>query len=73
MPRLIALESDSPGFVNDLEKLDRISPRTADTIHVFYAKSGQKTTEQILGNVVRETTRQGDLSSTSKTRNEIFS
>ena len=56
VPRLIALESDSPGFVNDLETLDRISPRTADTIHVFYAKSGQKNREEILGNVVKPKT-----------------
>ena len=52
LPRLIALESDSIGFVSDLESLDRISPRTADTVHVFYARSGQREAEEILQNVV---------------------
>ena len=52
VPRLIALENDAQGFVNDLEALDKISPRTADTVHVFFARSGQKTAEEILANVV---------------------
>ena len=52
LPRLIALESDSIGFVSDLEALDRISPRTADTVHVFYARSGQRNADEILQNVV---------------------
>jgi hypothetical protein len=52
VPRVIALESDSPAFAADLETLDRISPRTADTLHVFYVRSGQKSPEDILQNVV---------------------
>ena len=28
-------------------------PRSADTVHVFYMKSGQKGAEEILNNVVR--------------------
>ena len=51
VPRLIALDSDTAGFVNDLEMLDRISPRSSDTVHIFYAKSGQKSAEEILANV----------------------
>ena len=52
MPQLVALESSSIDFVNDLESLDRLSPRSADTAHVFYMKSGQKTADEILSNVV---------------------
>ena len=51
-PRLIALETDDASFANDLEALDRTSPRTADTVHIFYMKSCQKTSEEILHNVV---------------------
>jgi len=70
VPQLVALESSSIDFVNDLESLgklfhadgivhfvnatflDRLSPRTADTVHVFYMKSGQKGPDEILNNVV---------------------
>ncbi|XP_059096422.1 ral GTPase-activating protein subunit beta-like isoform X2 [Tigriopus californicus] len=51
LPKLIALESDSINFVTDLEMLDRFSPRTADTVHMFYVKSGQKKVGEILQNV----------------------
>ena len=51
-PRLIALETDDATFANDLEALDRTSPRTADTVHIFYVKSCQKASEEILQNVV---------------------
>ncbi len=53
VPQLVALESSSIDFVNDLESLDRLSPRSADTVHVFYMKAGQKGAEEILNNVVR--------------------
>ena len=49
---LIALDSTLPGFCSDLENLDRISPRTCDTVHIFYVKAGQKNPEVILSNVV---------------------
>jgi hypothetical protein len=52
VPQLVALESSSIDFVNDLESLDRLSPRSADTAHVFYMKSGQKSADEILNNVV---------------------
>jgi hypothetical protein len=51
-PQLVALESSSIDFVNDLECLDRLSPRSADSVHVFYMKSGQKGADEILNNVV---------------------
>ena len=53
VPRLVALESDSMGFVSDLEALDRLSPRTTDTVHIFYARSGQRRAADIMNNVVR--------------------
>ena len=56
VPRLVALESDSIGFVSDLEALDRLSPRTADTVHLFYVRSGQRRAEDIMANVVSVTT-----------------
>lgn len=49
---LLALDPTLPGFCSDLEGLDHISPRTCDTVHVFYVKSGQKSAEAILNNVV---------------------
>ena len=52
VPRLVTLDSESSGFVNDLEALDRISPKTFDTVHIFYGKSGQRQREEILQNVV---------------------
>ena len=52
VPQLVALDSGSIDFVNDIEGLDRISVRTADTVNVFYMRSGQKNPEEILNNVV---------------------
>ena len=40
-PRLVALETDSVGFYKDLEMLDRLSPRTYDTILTFYVRLDQ--------------------------------
>lgn len=50
---LIALDPTIPGFCTDLETLDNISPRTCDTVHIFYVKAGQKAASEILSNVVR--------------------
>lgn len=50
---LIALDPTIPGFCTDLETLDNISPRTCDTVHIFYVKAGQKSASEILSNVVR--------------------
>jgi len=57
IPRLVALENDSERFVQDLEALDKLSPRTFDTIHAYYVRSGQTTEREILAN-----TWAGDLS-----------
>ncbi|XP_012219325.1 ral GTPase-activating protein subunit beta isoform X2 [Linepithema humile] len=51
---LIALDPTIPGFCMDLETLDGISPRTCDTVHIFYVKAGQKTASEILSNVLHE-------------------
>ncbi|XP_076297619.1 ral GTPase-activating protein subunit beta isoform X5 [Lasioglossum baleicum] len=52
---LIALDPTIPGFCPDLETLDNISPRMCDTVYIFYVKAGQKTTAEILSNVLHET------------------
>lgn len=49
---LTALDPTIPGFCLDLETLDNISPRTCDTVYIFYVKAGQKTSTEILSNVV---------------------
>ncbi|XP_011343434.1 ral GTPase-activating protein subunit beta isoform X5 [Ooceraea biroi] len=49
---LIALDPTIPGFCTDLETLDNISPRTCDTVHIFYVKAGQKSAPEILSNVL---------------------
>ena len=51
---LVALDSASASFLRDLDTLDCLSNRTHDTLHVFYMRSGQKTAEEILSNVVRK-------------------
>ncbi|XP_011866254.1 PREDICTED: ral GTPase-activating protein subunit beta isoform X1 [Vollenhovia emeryi] len=51
---LIALDPTIPGFCTDLETLDNISPRTCDTVHIFYVKAGQKSASEILVNVLHE-------------------
>lgn len=51
---LAVLDSQIPGFSADLEALDSMGSRTCDTVHVFYVKAGQKTTREILHNVVPE-------------------
>jgi hypothetical protein len=49
---LTALDTSLDGFCRDLEALDNMSSRTCDTVHVFYVRAGQKTSEEILSNVV---------------------
>lgn len=44
-------------FVEELDDVDSMPSRTCDTVHVFYVKTGQCRTEQILSNVVRLTGR----------------
>lgn len=56
IPSMVPLTTDNVDFVNDLEKLDRQSTRTAETVYVFYMKSGQKNSEEILRNVSKADT-----------------
>ena len=51
-PSLVMLRSAAVGLTQDLEALDMIPSRTADTVHIFYVKSGQKQPVDILNNVV---------------------
>ena len=53
VPAMVPLSTDNVDFINDLEKLDRQSTRTAETVHIFYMKSGQKHPEEILNNVLK--------------------
>ena len=50
---LTALDPTIIGFCAELESLDHISPRTCDTVHVFYVKAGQKNSAEIVSNMVR--------------------
>lgn len=34
--------------------LDNMSPRTYDTVHVFYVKSGQTAAHEIIGNITED-------------------
>lgn len=49
---LTVLDTSMPGFCSELEALDLLSPRTCDTVHVFYVRAGQKSATEILSNVV---------------------
>ncbi|XP_071962395.1 ral GTPase-activating protein subunit beta-like isoform X2 [Antedon mediterranea] len=55
-PSLVMLDSTQPGFETDLELLDSIPCRTFDTGFVFYVKSGQRTPNEILANVLSSAT-----------------
>uniref|UniRef100_A0A146LGW4 Ral GTPase-activating protein subunit beta n=1 Tax=Lygus hesperus TaxID=30085 RepID=A0A146LGW4_LYGHE len=50
-PSVIPLNSKKDGFFRDLELLDKLEPRTGDTVHVFYVKAGQSHYQEILANV----------------------
>ncbi|XP_018330220.1 ral GTPase-activating protein subunit beta isoform X2 [Agrilus planipennis] len=51
---LIALDSSATDFCKDLLTLDKISPRTCDTVHIFYVKSGQMSAHDIVDNITRQ-------------------
>ncbi|XP_059483480.1 ral GTPase-activating protein subunit beta isoform X11 [Neocloeon triangulifer] len=51
-PQLTVIDSKMSGFAADLELLDFMSPRTWDTVHLFYVRSKQTTAEQICNNVL---------------------
>lgn len=53
MPAYLSrLDSTDGGFVETLQKLDKISNRSRDTVFIFYVKSGQTKVSDILDNTV---------------------
>lgn len=53
-PSLIILDSKKAGFVGDLAVLDKMSPRTCDTVHIFYVRVGQSSEGEIIDNMNEE-------------------
>ena len=51
VPAMAPLTTDNVDFINALEKLDRQSTRTAETVYIFYMRNGQKHAEEIIRNV----------------------
>lgn len=51
VPLLTVLDTKRPGFAHDLQLLDKLSPRTNDTLHVFYVRAGQSTAAEIVENM----------------------
>lgn len=51
---LIVLDSKRNGFVSDIAGLDKMSPRTCDTVHVFYVRVGQSSDQEIIENMSEE-------------------
>ncbi|XP_046461247.1 ral GTPase-activating protein subunit beta-like isoform X2 [Daphnia pulex] len=48
---LVGLDSTSSHFFEDLDSLDRLGSRSHDTVYVFYVRSGQKDSYEILSNM----------------------
>lgn len=55
-PNLVALDSSATDFCSDLSSLDGMSPRTCDTVHVFYVRAEQNNAAEIISNVLHEST-----------------
>ncbi|XP_064603525.1 ral GTPase-activating protein subunit beta-like isoform X2 [Liolophura sinensis] len=53
-PALVMLDTTNTGLYADLETLDGVPTRDIDTVHIFYVKTGQTTSEKILRNVTRK-------------------
>lgn len=53
-PSLIVLDTKKSGFTNDLAILDKMSPRTCDTVHIFYVRAGQSSAGEIIENMNEE-------------------
>lgn len=51
MPLLTVLDTKRPGFSADIAMLDKLSPRTNDTCHLFYVKVGQTSAVEIIDNM----------------------
>lgn len=54
LPLLTVLDTKKVGFASDLMLLDKLSPRTNDTLHIFYVKAGQSTAQEIIDNMSEE-------------------
>ena len=50
VPRLVALDNTEPAFAAELAALDRLPPRTHDTLLAFYVRAGQSAAESIVAN-----------------------
>lgn len=59
---LSVLDGKVGGFWRDLQMLDKISPRTYDTVYMFYVKAGQTTEAEIINNMAGENTSTLDAS-----------
>uniref|UniRef100_A0A1B0D4J4 Uncharacterized protein n=1 Tax=Phlebotomus papatasi TaxID=29031 RepID=A0A1B0D4J4_PHLPP len=53
-PLLMVLDAKKSGFASEIQSLDRVSPRTYDTVYVFYVKAGQTTPIEIVDNMSGE-------------------
>ncbi|XP_018579922.1 ral GTPase-activating protein subunit beta isoform X2 [Anoplophora glabripennis] len=56
---LSAIDSSATEFCRDLSLLDNMSPRTCDTVHIFYVRSQQTQAQDIVSNILN----QGSISS----------
>ena len=54
-PLLTVLDAKKPGFSADLHLLDKLSPRTNDTLHILYVKAGQSNVQEIIENMSEDT------------------
>jgi len=50
VPRLVALDNYEPAFAAELAALDKLPPRTHDTLLAFYVRAGQTSPESIVAN-----------------------
>lgn len=50
-PLLTVLDTSKDEFALELAQLDKMSPRTCDTVHIFYVKSGQTSDNEIISNL----------------------
>ncbi|XP_049826190.1 ral GTPase-activating protein subunit beta isoform X3 [Aethina tumida] len=53
-PSLATLDSSATDFCKDLSMLDNMSPRTWDTVHIFYVRTQQTQAQDIVNNVLNE-------------------
>lgn len=51
-PSIQLLDSTNPTFIEDIKKLDKISPALYCTGHIFYFKKNQHTIQESLTNMV---------------------